>query len=281
MIRYEINESGKLMLIQEIAGPLIYLDHWALRKLSEEPTLRAEFISSMRTARADLAISWLNIAEFSKLSSGSAHEVAESLVEELLPSVFFLETNPVTVWSNEDEQVQGRHQTPAHADVELLKQVASLRPSGLQQFTARGLFGYVHGSDLATSLAELTGSMLRHIDALRTQYASDALLRRSARSMPPEASHPKATRQLFRELITTLLVDPKLKLTPQHATDLLHCVVPLSYCDYVLLDAHWEAQVSRVKTKLQRGGRDYALASVFSERRHGLSRFFRALRGDA
>ena len=207
MVRYDIDKNGSLMLVQEIVEPMVYLDHWALRKISEDPTLRARFVDSMSTSGGTLAVSWLNIAEFSQVSSPETHALAESLVEAVLPALFFLESNPVTVWTNEDLQLQRKYPMPAHADVELLKTVASLKPTGLNLFSVRGLFSHVRESSVPGTLLDLTQSMIGHVENLRQQYVRDAVMRRSAKRVPPSTPHPKGTRQLFRELITTLLVD--------------------------------------------------------------------------
>ena len=75
----------------------------------------------------------------------------------------------------------------------------------------------------------------------------------------------------------TLLIDPKTKITRNHAIDLFHAVVPAGYCDLVLLDKHWAAQVDRVRSRLVSAGITVPIAKVFSGKRGGVSRFLNEL----
>ena len=257
---------------------MVYLDHWALRKLSENQDLAKSFVIAFRASKATLAVSWVNIIEFSKLASLEAHNHAERLVNELLPHVFCMEVNPVTVGRNEDAIMRGELSIPAHADVEFMKILGGLRPHKFEQVSAIGLFAAVHQSAaVSAEMSELTRSMIGQIEKLRERYATEPELTKSAQGLPAKNDFPQGTRQLFRELVTTLLSDKSLKLTDNHAIDLMHAIVPLAYCDYVLLDAHWEEQVKRVRRKLTEGGFVFPIAEVYSERRDGVNRFIQAL----
>lgn len=278
MLEYIIRKDGQLVLNQQANLPMVYLDHWALRKVSESQELAETFIHAFKTANATLAVSWVNIVEFSKLASPNAHRDAETFVGRLLPHIFCMEVNPITVRQNEDAIMRGELSIPPHADVELMKLLGGLRPTGFEQFSANGLFASVHkSSGVSSDMDQLTDVMIDQIEGLRQRYATDPKMVKSAKGLPAKNGFPQGTRQIFRELVTTLLSDPSLQLTRNHAIDLLHAVVPLAYCDYVLLDAHWEEQVVRVRRKLTKGGFTFPIAEVFSERRQGFNRFTQAL----
>jgi hypothetical protein len=78
-------------------------------------------------------------------------------------------------------------------------------------------------------------------------------------------------------MLRTLLVDKRMKITRNHAIDLLHAVVPVAYCDLVLLDKHWETQVDRVRQRFVAARMRVPMAKVFSARRNGLDRFLTEL----
>ncbi len=46
--------------------------------------------------------------------------------------------------------------------------------------------------------------------------------------------------------------------------DFLHTVVPVAYCDIVLLDGRWRDQVDRLRRRLQQVGRPLQLATALS-----------------
>ena len=260
MLEYIIRKDGQLILNQQAKSPMVYLDHWALRKVSENQRLADAFLHSFKAANATIAVSWVNIVEFSKMASPKAHRDAEHFVGRLLPHIFCMEVNPITVRNNEDAIIRGELSIPAHADVELMKILGGLRPTGFEHFSATGFFASVHNSvGVSSEMDQLTELMIDQIEVLRQRYVTDPEMAKSAKGLPARSSFPQGTRQIFRELITTLLCDINLKLTKNHAVDLLHAVVPLAYCDYVLLDAHWEAQVKRVRKKLTEGASPFQL----------------------
>ena len=65
----------------------------------------------------------------------------------------------------------------------------------------------------------------------------------------------------------------KLKITRKHAIDLLHAVVPVAYCDFVLLDKNWRTQVEHARTRFNKAGLSVPIARIFSEQENGIERF--------
>ena len=58
--------------------------------------------------------------------------------------------------------------------------------------------------------------------------------------------------------------------------DFFHAVVPVAYCDVVLLDKYWETQVERVRSRLAQTEMTVPLAAV-SKKANGLERLVLAL----
>jgi hypothetical protein len=61
--------------------------------------------------------------------------------------------------------------------------------------------------------------------------------------------------------------------------DFLHAVVPVAYCDYVMLDKYWEEQVHRMRQRLTPTSIEIPLARVLSKRTGGLEELVRRLDG--
>ena len=74
-------------------------------------------------------------------------------------------------------------------------------------------------------------------------------------------------------MLRTLLVDKGTKMTRNQAIDLIHVVVPVAYCDFVLLDKHWETQVGRVRSRLNKADMSVPVGKVFSGKANGVDRF--------
>jgi len=66
MIECTINEKGELVIDQRDVSPTVYLDHWALRKLSEDQTLATRLTAVLESRNGTLALSWVNLAEFTR-----------------------------------------------------------------------------------------------------------------------------------------------------------------------------------------------------------------------
>jgi hypothetical protein len=115
------------------------------------------------------------------------------------------------------------------------------------------------------------------VEALRVQYADDANFRAMVRAATVSGRRPSAVRFILRELITTFLIDPSHRLTPNDAFDWFHAVVPAAYCDVVLLDGSWAAAIERVRETLRREGNSAPVAAAFSRRQGGVERFLQAL----
>lgn len=102
MVRFLIADNGSIRVAQVTAAPAVYLDHWALRNISENPALRARVTGALKSRSGTLMLSWLNLVEFTKVTDGAQARCAEALVEDVLPNVFFLQINPFTVIERED-----------------------------------------------------------------------------------------------------------------------------------------------------------------------------------
>ncbi len=273
MIEFMINNNGGLEIVQRDVSPTVYLDHWALRKFSEDQTLAARFTTALKSRNGTLALSLLNLAEFAKVTIEAQARKAESLVDAILPRVFFLEFNPPVVISRENELLAGGPSTPPHVAPNLLKVFIQLKPTSLNPFTACDLFKAVQNSGLAQRLNNLADAVVGRVEALRDELDTNPEFRSAVRRSPSGPQIQRGTRFIWRELVRALLVDNRTKITRNHAIDLLHAVVPVAYCDLVLLDKHWETQVDRVRSRLKAACMTIPIGKVFSGKANGVEKF--------
>jgi hypothetical protein len=122
--------------------------------------------------------------------------------------------------------------------LDLLKAFVLLKPESVQLLTARELFQVVQGSELIQGLDGLADTVLDRVSALRDELLADPDFRKLVQRLPAGIQIQRGTRFVLRELVRSLLIDQRLKLTRNHAMDLLHAIVAVAYCELVLLDKH-------------------------------------------
>src|SRR5262249_47318897 len=93
------------------------------------------------------------------------------------------------------------------------------------------------------------------------------------RHLPSSPQPQKGTLLILCELVRALSEDKRTKITRNDVDDLFHAVVPLAYCDFVLLDKSWEDKVERIRKRLKAAGRSVPIARVFSGKENGIERF--------
>ncbi len=281
MIRLSLDEQGSLQVEQWATPPIVYLDHWALRKVSEDDKLAARFASGLQVRNGTLALSWLNLVEFAKVTSAEQAHKAETFLDSNLPRIFSMEVEPSAVISRENAPLSGSPGAPHPGDLDFLKVFAQLRPASLNPLTAHDLFAIMQNPRVAQGIDRLADTVVSRISSLRSEHGTNSNFRSAVARLPAAQKVQKATRFLLPELVRTFLIDRGTKMTRNHAIDLMHAVVRLAYCDLVLLDKHWETQVERVRLRLNKAGVSAPIARVFSGKANGIDGFLRELAGDA
>jgi hypothetical protein len=280
MVKYLLDRHGQLRVEQWTVAPAVYFDHWALRDISEDSTLRHRFMEALLRRGGTLMLSWLNLVEFTKVTDASQARAAEALVEDLLPNVFFFEVNPFAVIEAEDALLAGADPFPPHADTQFLSAFSALRPNSPRPFTARNLFTIPQESGLHPRMDGLADTVVERVEALRSTFLSDAEFESRVRKLPQGQPIQHGTRYVLRELVRPVLLDQSLKFSRNHAIDLMHSVVPLAYCDIVLLDKHWKTQAEKVRERVAAANMTFPVAKVFSGKTDEVSKFLELLESD-
>ncbi len=262
MIEITIGANGELIAGQQLESPAVYLDHWALRGVSEDATLGARLTKILEVRGGTLVVSWANIAEFSSLGERVARQ-AEHFLDAQLPRLFFQDFNPFHVIKRENALISGGSPLPPHANLDMLRLVVGLRPSGVQPITCIGMLTEVSGRRLESTEC-MKATFVERLSSLRSEYLEDkgfkTLVNRSLRGQAARHGTPI----VLREVVAGLMRDKGAAITPNDAMDFFHTIVPVAYCDFVLLDGRWRDQVDRLRARLQRAGVDFPLATVLS-----------------
>jgi len=277
MVRFNIDDSGSIRVEQVTTAPAVYLDHWALRKISDDTSLAKKIRDALDRSHGTLMLSWLNLIEFTKVEDSRHAVAAESFIDSLLPNVFFLEINPFTVIERENALLAGGPLVQPHGDMQFLKFFAERNPGSVKPFTGHNLFSLMNSDRLSTSFEALADTIAEQAEALRSRMSNDLEFERRVRRLPTGPEIQRGTRYILRELARPFLVDRHIRINRNNAIDLVHAVVPVAYCDIVLLDKHWCEQVSRMRSRFTEAEMQVSTAEVYSGGRDEMARFCSAL----
>lgn len=277
MIKWEIDKQDRLTIGQQDMSPSVYLDHWAFCTFSEDDELSSRLTRALESQRGTLVLSWLNFSEFARMNSERQARAAESFVDANIPRIFFQQADPFAVIDREDALLEGGQHVQPHGDLAFLEGFALRRSDSLKLFTARDLFKAVQDNLPAQTVDALADTIIERVQAMRDRLNSDEGFQAAVKRLPYGKQIQRGTRYVLRELVRTFLVDKQIKLTRNQAIDLLHAVVPVSYCDLVLLDKHWQTQVDRVRARIESAGLQIPIAEVFSAKSNDVDLFLQEL----
>jgi hypothetical protein len=260
-------------------GPTVYLDHWAWRRISEDPGLASAFASGLAAIRGTVAMSWLNLVEFAKVSYLQQRRKADWLLDQILPNVFFVDLDFFKVAEAEDSLLGGGVPEPPHSDLASLRMFAKLnllRTDTLELLPSQRLFETMAQTGIEAKFDAFADSIVQRVRSMQRDYASNAEFRGLVKELPKSAPMQRGTRLIAREVLRGFFTDCQ-TVTKNDAVDVCHVIVPTAYCDFVLLDGRWEEQVERARKRFKKAGLVFPIARTYSERRGGLARFIRDL----
>jgi hypothetical protein len=126
---------------------------------------------------------------------------------------------------------------------------------------------------------QVADEIVAQITELRRDFDNRKDMRAAIKAPLEAPPHSPATNLIARHLIAPFLKDKLRAINRNNAIDLTHAVVPVSYCDYVLLDGQWAAMVSDLRRRLADAGVSIPIAKVFSKRGNGIEEFLAELEG--
>jgi hypothetical protein len=260
VIIYE-RRGSRFRITVPVNPPLIYLDHAFLRRLSKNMREQHRFLTAI-SRRGTLALSMLNMLEI------GAHEPGPSVVKlhrflvEVGNRWCLLNIDPIGVSARAHER--GEREEEMAFDRELTEEYISRtgnrsRVVGLDRFVpiARSDSAWARGQ-----LDEMKSSIRAYLVPAQRHHEV------TKRAMTPEIPGARAE-ACFIELANSVLRSGT-AIEENDIVDLFHAAVPLSLCDFVLLDGQWTEFSNRVPAPPRR-------ARVFSERKGRFEAFLDAL----
>jgi len=246
------------------------LDHWALRLFSDDVKLQDRFVSTFIRKKGTLLLSTFSFAEFARNDDRRNSVAAKEFIERLLPNIYLSDTaidSLVKLERNEPNNI-GRFSPPS--DLPQLKLFASRAQDAPLGFTMKGFITLAR--DNYHILEAFTKETVHKIRSSIELQRSDPVYVRKARVSRPS---PDRTRTfiIMGELMREFVLDASLEISDNDIMDMLHAIVSVNCCDYVLLDGAWESRVTKMCKRIEKSGHPMPVAKCFSFRKNGIARF--------
>jgi len=222
--------------------PALYLDHWALRRLSEDAPRCRRFLDAF-SRRGTLYFSLMNVVEIAGDQAEERIQAVRSLLEGIGPHWLPMTMDPTAIIQAEEE---GRP--------EAWVSDAFLKDPAFASRLVEGEVSLVHTVDLTRGDA---GRELRENQkSSEAQMLSNLGELRKAHGRAPhqiESSYPRLPFQpqtpmlgIYNGLVR-LTVSDGFTLNGNHVRDLYHACNSVRCADMVTLDGHWAGQVAKLR----------------------------------
>jgi hypothetical protein len=266
-------DTGRLRATQAATRPLVYLDQWAWMRLARTPAEAKLFVDSLKERDGCLAVSEMNRLELAFVGDLDRLRACEDLIRKLLPNVCFIEYDPAAVTREENAILDGRSLSAPFLSDRLVNQYVEHPRVGVDPLDPELFFLSLRLPGTPDGLKEaklLLAKRLREaIDTARSQYASNPSAKKEIRRGATGKAVMHPTRYVFESCIYGIIKDRLNLEDANHTIDFFHAVVPLSYCDFVLLDKAWAERARQVQAELEKKGLLTHRATVVSERSAG------------
>lgn len=264
-IKYE-KATGRKEIKQIPSPPTVYLDNWALNSFTACHTVGARFSNVLNKLGGTLAISMINLLEVVRRSDQKQVSSILSFVDSV--DGVFIDFNPNRVISREKRARNiGKFicKNSPCADLGLLDHILcthdpfkSVRVSEvflqLQKEISDGT--YVIQEHFERSLFPLITKARTGPFAL-----SKAKNRFRNRNKKIKTKFPH-TEDLLNQCIDYIVINETMKMGDKEWRDVFHVIVPVAYCDFVLIDKRWIAFIKSTGLKNPEIARVYNQAKL-------------------
>lgn len=247
-IKYQLDD-GRNLLIEQLRQPIVYLDNWALNDISLDSSFRQRFIGIMKDRKGTLRLSVSNLVELLKQSDQNQIGSILSMIDSV--DAGFINTNFVDVINLENGVLRGEvEENPSH-QIDLIYTYL-LAQNWPESWTISNVVSSVlknsSGQHFSESWDQFAEKMKNFLGVVRSD--NKYIIKSRARSTSTRKKGKKfdrATRELFQLGFDFVLQNPAMTMSSNEWHDFFHSIVPVAYCDIVLLDKRWTTFVSQTK----------------------------------
>jgi len=266
MLKLDMDSNGQPIKIQEITSPNIYLDLCAFMDIATKSNYRDKFKAALFNKRGTLLFSWIHLLELSDVSDKEQLKSYVSFLDSLIENLGFIDVVPAAVIAKENQKLQGDNNVKPPMDERFLSffdtvimNTKSIKPLSFDWLLTnlnhpviieyKKVFHLKFNSCLADSQKKK-----------KKDKRYEARIEAVARGI----NLPVATRYIEDDILKSFLREGK-KLSPNSWRDFYHTVVPVAYCDYVLLDRGFANKAKSTIARLRRNNYTAPMAKVFSK----------------
>ncbi len=270
MLKLTYGVLKKPQLVQTCSRPAVYLDHWALMNISEDSAKADRFRKVLHEKSGTLELSIANLLEFATVLDERHAKAAEHFLQNLYPNLAFIEVVTKPVIDREDTQPQTGPRFDPHLDDRYLNAILPLNSvSSVYPVSFDGLFT----QSLTPPYRKIRNELERAVEPLVTKAQQNWKAGRKLLRLPSKHEHERETRCLQIQLLQ-FFVTSKGRWTLKQQMDFFHAVVPIAYCDIVLVDKMWADQAHRFCKANPTAKR---IAATFSDKTGEMDKFWAAL----
>jgi hypothetical protein len=218
---------------------MVYLDQWALVRLSEGSDRRKRFLKVFED-KGTLLFSWTNVLDVAATSGGTEERI-KGLLDAIGEHWFPIEMNPFRVMEKE-APAGPKSNTPCVSETFIKVYYPHIHGGPLTLSKVLDLNKQDGGATARDQLDRLKREAGHFVHTLRSLSTADETW--LDEHFPRQRFDPaKPTAFVFSELLRSLIRDKGVVFTPNDAVDLFHATVSTACSDFVLLDKNWTKRV--------------------------------------
>lgn len=274
MYEYNSNEKGQRLLVETLGSPQVYFDTWAFDHFSEDADARIAFVESLNTLNGTLRISNTNIAELQKRDDKNQLAAIYELIDSVDSGLINTYHNDVV--KVEDHMIRDRIVGNASSDTETVRMflMSQNYPENWKMSELIRPIGKSVAKSIETDWDNFSKKMHNYLQEKRKNRQFKDSVNRHGKAIKEKGTHRgTATQEITDLAYNFILQNEHMSMPGKEWLDLMHTVVPVAYCDHVLIDKRW---VSFVR---QCGFSHPDIANVYSKKE--LDQFLDSLKHQA
>ena len=248
-VKYSLDDgSGRVGLIEKIGRPSVYLDHWALNDIALTPSYRQKFTSIMNSRKGTLRLSMNNLSELMNQTDQQQILSILDMIDTI--DTGFINTDFNDVVNRENDLLSGKvHNENPSIELRIIYThlLAQNWPeSWVVSDVIRAILNNSSEGQQRESWDRLAKSMKVFLDSTRSdaKYISES--KDSAKAIRKKRKqYDRPTRELIQLGLYFVFQNKDMRMDSNEWQDFFHAIVPVAYCDFVLLDKRWTNFISQ------------------------------------
>lgn len=263
-----------LHIRQSFESPTVYLDHWAIRLLTDDLQRQKRFIDALNEQCGTLLLSNFSLLEFSGPEDRRHCSDTEKFLDRVMPNIFFTDFAIDKTHIRESRETNNVKRFWPSADLPTLKYIAEYNRDSTEKFSMSGFLTMVH--DNRMELIQLERETVSKVQEAFGNRRGDFEYVKKAKNVRPSDQRTR-TFNILGELMRGFNLDPSLVIKDNDIIDLIHATAPLNCCDFILLDGPWEERVKKMNLRISKTSMIMPIAKCFSKRNNGVDTFISEL----